>query len=179
MTVREIITEALQEINVIAFNETPTGPDIMLGLRRFNMLVDALKADRLTMQEVKRNTFSLVANQTSYTIGPAGNWVAERPVFIARAGFVDTVTNPTNPTETSVDVLTDEEWAGITVESTTSTGVRSLWYYRNFSSAEAGTIYVWPVCTVAAQIALYTPTPLDEVAVTSAGLDTSVYLYPG
>lgn len=178
-TVRTIVTEALRENNIVAYNETPSSSDIMLGLRRFNLFVDLLKADKLTIQEVKRSTFSLVASQTSYTIGPAGNWVVERPMFIARAGFVDTIINATNPPETKIDVLTDEEWADITVKSTTAPSVQALWYYRNFSSAEAGTIFVWPVCTVAAQVALYLPNPLDEVAETSAGLDTAIYTPPG
>lgn len=179
MKVKAIAKEAMQEINVIAYNEEPKAPDLYFTVRRFNMLVDTLKADKLTVNHVTRAEYDLVANQASYTIGPGGNWNGVRPQEILRAGFVNTYVSASTPLETYVRVMTDEEWAAVNLKSLTSTVVWGLWYETQYAAGGLGKVWVRPIITNIGKIALYVPVPLDEVAETADGLLTDVLVPPG
>lgn len=179
MTVRDMLTECLRDINVVAYNDTPRAPDIFLALRRFNTFIDDLKAQRLFISKTLRRVYDLVASTASYQIGPtavAPNWVDVRPEDIGLAGYVDSVSNPTDPTETPMTVLTDAQWARTSIKSQTSTQPTALWYETSFP---LGRVWLRPVPTEAGKVALYVPTPMDEVSVDSTGLATALYLPPG
>jgi len=176
MTVRDLLTDSLKELGVVALNQTPLPEDLFLMLHKFNLFIDDLNADKLSLYEVKRSLYSLVALTASYTVGPSGVWNGNRPEEIIRAGFVDTIANPTDPLETDIRVLTDEEWAAESLKTMQSNLVTALWYQKDFP---LGIVYVWPISIVAAKVALYHKELLSEVAETTAGLDTVLSLPPG
>lgn len=172
MTVGDLVTEVLRELNVISANETAPNQYLARGLNRFNLMMDLFKAQFIMIYELKRQIVATVANQASYTIGTGGNWNIARPEQILRMGFVNTAVNPTEPLETPMRIYTDEEWAAVGLKSLTNTIAWGAWYQTSYP---LGVIYVYPVQTVAAQVALYVPTPMDE----AAALTTALYLPPG
>lgn len=133
------------------------------GLDALNSMVDGAKAERLFVIAILRNLFDLVANQTSYQIGLYGtpDWTLERPERIEGAGFIYTNVTPT--IETPMEILTIQKWRAISPKEQTS-GVSTKLYYDAFTPAPNGTIYLWPVCTVAYRIALYTWQTVNQFA---------------
>ncbi len=77
----DIITDALQEIGVLASGETATADDYVLARRKLNMIVKQWAgaidfAPGLKMWARKRAYLFLQKNQVSYSIGPSGDNVA-------------------------------------------------------------------------------------------------------
>lgn len=169
MLVSELITLSLNDLGVYGVGRTPSGPDMALGLNKFILMLDTLKAVRLSIFRLQRTTYSVVANTQSYTIGSGGTWNGFRPQNIERAGFI----NSSQPTmELPVHVDTDEEWAETITKSLTGNFPTNLWYDRNYP---LGVIWLWPLPTQAGTMVLYVPTPVT----TTPTLATDLSLPPG
>ena len=179
-TVEQIITDALRDISVAAAGEPVDPEDLSLGQTRLNDVIDEFKADRGLIYQVIRETYAVSANVASYSIGPGAAWqTATRPTAIVAAGFINTAV--TKPFEIPVRVYTDNEWVNVRVKSATSTVVKGVWLETSFKQTApigSATIYVSPVCTIAAQLALYLPTAFDEIAEDENGLATVLYVPP-
>ena len=179
-TAQELIIGGLRELGVGAAGEPVDGEYLFYGLTVFNDLIDAMKANRLSVFELRRRTFNLIANTASYAIGPNATWDMDsgRPEVIVRAGFSNTVASADDPIETKVRVYTDEEWAAIGLKTLTSTIVWGLWYQTGVAD---GTVYPYPIpsASVTAGMVLYLPEPLAEVAEDDDGLATEVVVPPG
>jgi len=169
MTARTMIEYALQEIGAIAAGESVPNADAQAGLVRLNSLLDTWQTERLTIYNLARQAYALVANQASYTIGATGaNWTCTvRPTWIQRAGMLDT-----ENIESPVEILTQDQWANLTDKTLTSTDATALYYNPTFP---LGTVYLYPVPTDATvQAILYLPTPL----VAGLTLDSALVLAP-
>lgn len=150
---------------------------------RLNSMVDRWKAERLTIWEDKRTgPFQLTSGQQTYTIGAGAagpyGWVTPRPFWIDFAGLVQTVGGGIPVPEYPMAVLTDFEWAKTVTKTLQSSIPTALWYDRNFDANGCGTIYIWPVPTVANQVALYSPVPVDEFDIVN-GLTNAINFPPG
>lgn len=176
MLTTDIITRSLQKLGIGSAGEPIDTDDLVYCLSCFNILLDALAADRLTIYETKRDVYDLVAGTASYTIGDGAVWDGFRPMNIVRAGFINTSVNPINPMETPMRVYTDEEWASIVLKTLTNNICYGLWYQ---TGVPYGTIFPYPIPTVANEVALYVPTPLGEVAEDADGLNTDVVVPKG
>ncbi len=178
MKVSEYIKGALLEMNAIAPGETVPDELNQLGLAMFNEMVDQWKGIRATVFKVLRSVYYFTANKASYQIGNsavAPDWVGYRPQDIERAGFINTVVSNA-PTETPMRIYTDEEYACITLKNLTNQIVEGIWYQKSFP---LGTIFPWPICSSGImQIALYVPTPIDEVSSDANGLNTDISVPP-
>ena len=184
LTVQQILEHGMKELAVGAAGEPIQPEDMADGLIRFNMLIDSWKAERLMIYKVLRELYTISANVASYTLGPSGVWATPTmPLAIVRAGFVDT-TVPSAPIELPVYVYTDEEWARVVQKNITSTIIRGLWYRTDYTTnaqadpAGTGTAFVYPVCTRSAQMALYLPVAIDEVASDETTAFTTTILVP-
>lgn len=183
MTVRQILVAAFNELGVGAAGEPIESQDLADGQVRFNMMIDAFKAERIMIYQTLRLLFPLIANKAEYTIGPGGDFdVPTQPVGIVRAGFINTNVNPQEPLETPVHIYTDEEWAAVALKNLTSTIVYSLWYRTNYTQTAPiglGTMFPYPVLTNNGTLALYLPQAIEEVADDDSGLATMIYVPPG
>ena len=83
-TARDMIDSALRLTGVKAPGETATNGEAADALEVWNDLLDALALENLMLYGNENETFNLVANQQSYTIGPSGNFNTKRPVEIRR-----------------------------------------------------------------------------------------------
>ena len=89
-TVTAIITDAYQEIGVLAPSQTLDSALGALGLLRFQQLLDSWQADRLALAVQSRVTFTMPSATSSVTIGPSGS-VTTTPATTTAPMWLDTV----------------------------------------------------------------------------------------
>lgn len=174
MQIREYVRQAMFEINALAPGEDMENADGVLGVNMCNELIDQWAGMQATVYETVRTEHTLVANQRSYTIGDdaIADWPGWRPTNDPdRAGFVDVLSNVTNPVERKIRVFTEQEWGGIGQKDLINTEVFGVWYQKSFP---LGVVWVYPRCSLAQKIALYVPTPISSTVT----LDTELALPP-
>ncbi|MCE5309629.1 MAG: hypothetical protein LLG20_18500 [Acidobacteriales bacterium] len=121
------------------------------GMAVLNAMLDAWNTERLCLHVTSRNLFTLIPSQGDYTIGDAGDFDVVRPQKIDRASTVD-LSDPVNPRERPIEVITDQGWQEISGKLTTSTLPQKVWYETTYP---LGILHFWPVPTAAHQAALY------------------------
>ena len=170
-TVRDIVTDALREIGVLAAGETPTAEDASGGLSTLNDLIDQWAAERLAIYTLTRTTWTIVSGTQNYTVGTGGTVNIVRPVYIDHVHFVDTSPDP--DIEYQLTPLTDDAWSRVPIKTLTSP-YPTCWYYN--PTFPLGTLSLWPVPTSATLLgAAYAPQAVAEFT----SLDTAVALPPG
>ena len=79
-TRNEIINDALILIGGIEDDETPESFQIDYANRMLNRMIKSWMKEGLKLWIVKEGTLDLAKGQTSYTIGPSGDYVIDRPL---------------------------------------------------------------------------------------------------
>ena len=176
MTVRDLITAAMQEIGAIATGEPLSSADAQAAFIRFNSLLSLWQTERLTIFNLATSTFTFTVNQQSYTIGTVADGanfqVAVRPHYLEKAAIRWT-DDTGQPVEIPIPVITDDEWAAIRIKDVTSTIPTKVYYNPTWP---LGTLYYWPIPTTTDSApVLYIPTPMTV----AASLDTVLNLAPG
>ncbi len=178
-TLKECCKMAMGEINALALGEEPHQNELFYTAQKFFLMQDEWQADNLTINQVRRVLYDTSNTVQEYTIGPGADWDGFRPQEIVRAGFVNTYINPTVPLETPVTCYTVEEWAAISLKAMTGTIIYGLWYDYGYDDDGFGTVTVYPIPQNPGKVALYVPTPLANIPITLAGLDTELHTPPG
>lgn len=144
-TVLDLITEALITVKALAVGETPPPSMTTDALNKFNEVLDALTIQNLAVYSTLQTTFALVAGTVSYTIGPTGAVVGQRPPFLTTA----LVTY--QGVDYNVEGMTEEEYALLSLKSTP--GIPSRFLYN--PDYPNGTLFLWPVPYAAATMTIY------------------------
>ena len=171
----QIARAALREIGIVDPIEAGAAELIDDALTVGTDLLDTWRTDQLTASGVTRSVYSLTTNQQSYTIGSAGNFDQDYPTDILRWSVIpdDDATNPVE--QHRGRPLTDDEWQGIRVKSTTGSAPSQMWYDKRYA-AGFGRCLFWPIPDNAdVDIVLYGRVP----AITSLVAATSYDLQPG
>lgn len=164
-TVLDLVTESLVTVKALAVGETAPASMSNTGLTRFNEVLEALSIQNLAVYSNLQTSFPLVPGTASYTIGPTGAVVAQRPPFLETA-FVRY-----QGTDFPVDVHTDDEYALLGLKS--QPGIpRWLIYDPAYPN---GVITLWPVPDQAATLTIYQNTAFTAAAT----LLSTVSLPPG
>jgi hypothetical protein len=173
MTVRDLIRGAMRLLRAVGAGDSIIAEEAIDGLAALNDMVDAWNAENLMVFASARDLYALQSGKASYTLGASGgaDWIAPRPVHIDHATYLD-VSNPSQPFERAMRLLTEPEWAAIALKSVTNTLPDRLYYDPTFP---LGTVKIWPVPAIASQIALYTPAPVTSFS----SLDDQISLPPG
>ena len=169
-----LINGAFELIGVKTPNEPLSASDAQDGLRRLNQMVNLFLTQWQTSPFINRETFSIVANQATYTIGPGGDFNTTRPLEITGSGLLQ---NPGTSAEVEIprQVLTDDQYEAITMKGLTGNMWTAVYYNANFASNRA-TIFLWPTPTTSDWgLALYRRDNLTEFA----SLTQTYYLPPG
>lgn len=141
-----VITQAYRDLGVLRQNETPSAFLAQDGLARLNQLIDSWGAMTQTMRFVSRQTFPIVSNQETYTIGPGGDIdIPQAPQSLYGAGLLLNGSAP-QPVELVRGMLTDDGYQQISIKDLSNTLFTNL-YYRPTYSAGLATIVLWPVPT--------------------------------
>lgn len=81
----DIVIPAFQDLNAVASGETPSTSELADGLAELNKILGVWSNEMLVSDTPTHTTMAYVAGTSSYTMGPAGTWVATRPMKIYRA----------------------------------------------------------------------------------------------
>jgi hypothetical protein len=170
-TVLDIVTDALNEIGVLAAGEVATADDGAVALRSLNRMINAWKAERVYIYQTTRTTWSITANDGSYTVGTGGDVSVLRPVRIDHVAISDSAITPA--TEVPLRLMTDADYARIAIKTQTSNWPEAAYYNLTYPLA---TLTLWPVPTSTTLTGvLYAP----QAAAEFSALATAVSLPPG
>lgn len=161
MTVNDLLIATLKLIGAIAKSETPDADEMADAFARLNSMIDGWAAQSTTIYAIVPSTYPLVAGQQVYQIGPgAPDFNAVRPLIIQDAGIITTTVTPNF--ELPMTILTEDQWAQVTIKAQASTLAWYLYYDKAFP---LGNIKLWPVPNVGGlQLALYVPTQISQFA---------------
>jgi hypothetical protein len=162
MTGRELIAASLRSIGVLASGEPMNDTEANESLGVLNGMINRWATQKMVTFVETISTYALTVNQVSYTIGPTGNFVQQRPVWIDRASWVQNV-GASNELELPITVLkTDQQWQGIPNKQLTSALPLLVYYSPTFPN---GVLYPWPILSAGPlSLRLYWPTQLASFA---------------
>lgn len=143
-TALDLITSSLRLVNVVAAGE-PVPTDMANdSLQVLNDMIDSWNAQRLNIYTTRIDDYALVANQASYTLGPAGNFNAPRPAQIDGMSSI-LMFNPANPVEVPITMFTVDQWQ-TQVPLKTVSGTFPIIVYDD-GGFPLRTLYMWPIPT--------------------------------
>lgn len=158
-TTRVILTDALIEIGVGAPGETISAEIMQTALRYFQRQLNAWKADELSLAVSNRVTYTLPSGTQSSTIGPTGDIVTQRPVFVNQINYI--VPGSTPPVEVPMGPMSDQQFQNLSIK-TLSSSLPTEYYYQTSVTSVNGSITWWPVVTQDVDLALYLQAGVDE-----------------
>lgn len=170
-TVRDVCTQALQDLMVVGADQTMSATDGALALSKLNMLLDQCTSESLMLYSEVRTTWTITASDGSYTVGTGGDVNVARPTFVDYVNFMDTSQTPN--LEIPLIPLTDQAYAAIPIKTLTST--LPGYYFYNLTYPLA-TLSLYPVPTSSTLTGvMYARAQVGEFA----SLNVSISLPPG
>lgn len=174
LTAQNVITNALRDVGVLAEGQTPSTAMAKEGLQLLQQFVDSLPIKRGLLFARSRVVLPLTSGQQVYTIGSGANLSTPRPVFLEKATCLR-VSGTTNY-ETKVAILTQKQYAAITVKAITTGVVEAIFYDHGYTTSGFGSITVYPYPDVSGiSLVLYGPVPVSGFN----NLKTSYIFPPG
>jgi len=158
MTAEELIESSLRLIGALAPGETPSGSEGTDALFVLNQMLDSWNAESLSIFTISRSVFDFIANQQAYTYGVGGDFNAARPAKIDHCSVLY-LSNPSQPLELPLQMLTDEQWSQIPVKAVYSTIPLQVWDDGGYPLR---TLSFWPIPSAANQFCSYAWTALTE-----------------
>ncbi len=149
MTYRDVVTNALRELNVIDAEDSPSAPDASFVLGKLNRIFDRWNGLGLASYVDLFFTPTLTPSLQPHTLGPTGTfWTAAlaiRPDAIAAASRFDgTIKVP-------ITMRDEAWWIRQPTPSLTGSFVTDLYYQPTYPD---GSLYFWPVPSAAIQLEL-------------------------
>jgi hypothetical protein len=175
VTAADLCLNILVRLGVIQAGEAPIADDQALVLDRLNTYVDGLATESLTMFEVRRATWNILAGVSDYTVGDGGTINIQRPVSsqaIDRVTFIDPAVNPNY--ERTLRLITPQAYESIILKSQSSPYPGLAYYNPTYGTTQLGTLTLWMVPNQNLTGVIYTPQ-----AVAQMGLSTTISLPPG
>lgn len=165
-TAREICTDALRLDGIIAANEPGDAADLDLCLRRLNGMLSSWSINRNNILSTVLETFPLVLNQASYTIGVGGNFNTAVPIKVEEATFIRYQT-----VDYILKSIDEDQYSSIPYKG--NGGIPyAFWFDR---SPTLATIYFYPIPQSGQVLNLHSVKPFTAFA----NLDTVYTFAPG
>lgn len=161
----DIVQQAMVEMGAIDPNETPTGPEANTVLTKLNRLLDAWNADGKYIYAYQFLVAPLLTNTQPQTIGPTGNWmgVNQRPEKILNANVLLNYPGNTSIRQ-KVNIRDADWWANKSAYAVVATFPTDLYYEPDWNN---GSLYLWPIPTVAYPLEIEVYTVLQQLQLTS------------
>lgn len=155
-TVRAIATDAYMEIGVVAPGQALSPSLGALGLLRFQQLLDAWQADRLSLAVQARTPFTLPSGSSTVTLGPSGAdvTIAPTPMWLDTVNYVNPGSDPEQ--EVPIGIMDRDTYAGLSIKELGSALPLQCFYQRSNTTA-LGTLFFWPQVTQNVDIVIYSP----------------------
>jgi len=151
MTGQQLIDSALRLLGIQGQGETASGDDSADALSILQDMVDSWQADGTTIFSVVRNTYSIAANQQTWTLGTNGTLSTTRPAKIEGVSIID-LTNASQPNEIPIECITALEWQEEPVKNLSVHIPYRVWDDQGFPTR---TLTYYPIPDVACQTAIY------------------------
>jgi hypothetical protein len=172
LTRDDIIKASLRKVGAISAGETPTATEINDGAQTFNIMAKAWQAKGLQLWVRKTQSITLTASKNTYTLGPTGDIVMDRPLRILEAVRRDSNNNDVPMTE-----LTENEYWVLPNKS--QVGVPVSYYFQ--PTLTNSTLYLWntPGTTEAAEytIQIRYHKPFDDFDAATDDVEFPPYWY--
>jgi hypothetical protein len=101
----QIINGSLRVLGVVGAGDNPTPADYQNCAEALNLYIKQLQTKGLPLWKVEDLQVPMVAGQTTYTLGPTGNVVTDRPLRVVMA-FIRSSTN----NDTVLQVISRQEY---------------------------------------------------------------------
>jgi len=152
-----VIQDAFLDLGIFAPGESIPPEHSQFALRALNRVISGLQLQPLSQPFTAREVFSLVAGQSTYTIGPGGDFNTVRPVSLEAAGLLMPTQGPTiGSVEIPRAVLEQADYENIRLKDLQNPMFTAVFYDATYASG-LGSIYVWPTpSTTLYQLVLYT-----------------------
>lgn len=169
ITGRDLVTDALLEINVYDAIDSIAPQDAAYVLRKLNRILDNWNAERPAVYADAFNTYTLTPSLSPHTIGPSGTWVTtQRPVSIEAALLLySTSLNP----RVGITIRDAAWYASLTIPALSTAFPTDLYYEPDWPN---GKLFFWPVPSSALQVTL-----LSRLVLARLQLDDAFTLPPG
>lgn len=172
----ELVSKSLRLLGVLEAGETPDAGMGADGLQTLNEWIDAAQLQPYLSLVQQRNVFDLVANQSTYTIGPSSAspdfdlGTQPRPAAVNAIGLLLNSASPA--VEVPLSLMTEQAYQNLGIKTYTNPQPISAYYEATMPT---GTIFLWPTPTTAENdLVVYTP-----LITAQFDLSTSVLLPPG
>jgi len=152
--VRDLLIDGLVDIGAYAPGDPVPAPDIERALRLLQGQIDSWAADRLTLSVQSRLAVTWPSSTDSQTIGPSGDIVAQRPVWINQLNYVIPGSSPA--VEVPIGAMDQDSYAAQTIKDLSSS-LPTAFFYQTSIDTVLGTITLWPVPNQALTLYLYAP----------------------
>jgi hypothetical protein len=159
ITAGDLVENSLRLIGVIATGETMTADELNDGLSALNDLLEIWSTQNLAVYGSADVTFNTVASTATYTIGPTGVWVTDRPVRINDSPYctVNGISFPiTLQGQPDYDLIAYKNQPGQIIE-----------YMLYVNDSPNGRITLWPVPNAIVPITMSIDRVLTQVASTA------------
>lgn len=156
---RDILTAALNEINVEDPEQAPSYKNLMQALYYANMLLDTWITRGLMAYYLEINSFAFATSKQTYTIGAAGaDFALDRPVKVDRANLIRVGVTPNE--RVKLDVIEIETYADIRYPADSAEEPTHLYYQPAYP---LGVLYPYPYPTnVTNKLELFTQHQLTK-----------------
>jgi hypothetical protein len=144
-TALDIITKAMRHLNALAVGEVPTASELEDGIYALNDVIETWNIENLSIYGSLPTTYSTVAGQNTYTMGPGGDWNGIRPMGIAAAYC------SVNGVDFPISEWTLQEWMGQPIK-TVQQQITERFVFVN--DAPLAKVILWPTPLYATTITL-------------------------
>jgi len=169
---RTITTAALTELALISAEETPDSNNLAQALLVLNRLISVWRTRRQYVWAIVANSFAWTTSQSSYTIGPTGNFaMTVRPPKIERANLIRVENTPDDRIPLAVIEVSD--YSEIPNYLDTAEEPTAIYYQP---SVPNGTIWPYPYpentsVALAKKLEVFTWQILSSFATLDTGVD--------
>lgn len=135
-TALDIIKRAMRLIGAYQIGETPSSDESQDGLTALNAMLSGFANERMMLYAVTQEDVPLVSGQSEYTIGPTGDIVTVRPVYIDVGTYLQlgAISYP-------VTVSNLQQYASVPQKGMTDPTPWMVWYRPDYPD---GTLFIYP-----------------------------------
>lgn len=141
LTAGDAISQAAKAIGQLAPGAAMEANEQSDALDILNNLLDSKNLESLIRYRSQEDSFTWAANAASYTIGPTGNFVTTRPLFIDPATYIRDTRNAPQNVDLPLTIANNAEWNSIVVKTLAGSYPQVLYYDPLMDN---GTLYLWP-----------------------------------
>lgn len=139
-----VISAAFSDLGVFQPGDVIPPADANGALNRLNAMISGWGISPLLIPLVDREVFNVVANQSTYTMGPGGDFDTIRPQSLNGAGLLmPTQSASTGPIEIPIGMLTDDMYQAIQTKDLTNALWTDVYFNPTYDDGFAS-VFLWP-----------------------------------